>query len=217
MFESFTYHAAIALHVIVHGGRDWHHITEAQYKAVARALRAAVELDPRVQRRAVHQGRAVAAMTAGRRARLRVGQPALGPARAANGSAPRSRVTADRGGGRRGRRAGRARRRRVRGLHGRAARGRTAPRSSPSGVAPQRPVLGICVGMQVLFEAGVEHGVETAGLGVLPGRVERLRAPVLPHMGWNTVDARRVDAVRRHRRHRFYFVHSYAAHETSGS
>ena len=50
-------------------------------------------------------------------------------------------------------------------------------------------MLGICVGMQVLFEAGVEHGVETAGLGVLPGRVEPLHAPVLPHMGWNTVAA----------------------------
>ena len=49
VFESFVHHAAIALHVVVHGGRDWHHITEAQYKAVARALRAAVELDPRVQ------------------------------------------------------------------------------------------------------------------------------------------------------------------------
>ena len=49
VFESFVYHAAIALHVTVRGGRDWHHITEAQYKAVARALRAAVELDPRVQ------------------------------------------------------------------------------------------------------------------------------------------------------------------------
>ncbi|SOD74301.1 imidazoleglycerol-phosphate dehydratase [Jatrophihabitans sp. GAS493] len=48
VFESFTYHAAIALHVTVHGGRDWHHITEAQYKAVARALRAAAEPDPRV-------------------------------------------------------------------------------------------------------------------------------------------------------------------------
>jgi imidazoleglycerol-phosphate dehydratase len=48
VFESFVYHAAIALHVTVHGGRDWHHITEAQYKAVARALRAAVEIDPRV-------------------------------------------------------------------------------------------------------------------------------------------------------------------------
>jgi imidazoleglycerol-phosphate dehydratase len=49
VFESFVYHAAIALHVTVHGGRDWHHITEAQYKAVARALRAADEIDPRVQ------------------------------------------------------------------------------------------------------------------------------------------------------------------------
>jgi imidazoleglycerol-phosphate dehydratase len=48
VFESFTYHAAIALHVNVLSGRDWHHMIEAQYKAVARALRAAVELDPRV-------------------------------------------------------------------------------------------------------------------------------------------------------------------------
>jgi imidazoleglycerol-phosphate dehydratase len=49
VFEAFTYHAAIALHVIVHSGRDWHHVTEAQYKAVARALREAVEIDRRVQ------------------------------------------------------------------------------------------------------------------------------------------------------------------------
>lgn len=49
VFESFTYHARVALHVSVHAGRDWHHITEAQYKAVARALRAAAELDPRQQ------------------------------------------------------------------------------------------------------------------------------------------------------------------------
>ena len=49
VFESFTYHAGVGLHVLVHSGRDWHHITEAQYKAVARALRAAVEIDPRVQ------------------------------------------------------------------------------------------------------------------------------------------------------------------------
>jgi imidazole glycerol-phosphate synthase subunit HisH len=81
-----------------------------------------------------------------------------------------------------------------------------------------RPLLGICVGMQVLFAAGVEHGVETAGLGVLPGRVERLHAPVLPHMGWNTVAVctgstlfRGIDAGTR-----FYFVHSYAAHRSSG-
>ena len=49
VFESFVHHAAIALHVNVVAGRDWHHVTEAQYKAVARALRAAVEIDPRVQ------------------------------------------------------------------------------------------------------------------------------------------------------------------------
>ena len=50
-----------------------------------------------------------------------------------------------------------------------------------------RAVLGICVGMQVLFERGVEHGVETAGFGTWPGVVEQLEASVLPHMGWNTV------------------------------
>jgi glutamine amidotransferase len=75
-----------------------------------------------------------------------------------------------------------------------------------------RPVLGICVGMQVLFSAGEEHGVVTKGLGLLPGTVTRLTAPVVPHMGWNTVDwpegsslARGIDAGTR-----FYFVHSYA-------
>ena len=76
-----------------------------------------------------------------------------------------------------------------------------------------RPVLGICVGMQVLFAAGVEHGVRTEGCGVFPGTVERLDAPVLPHMGWNTVAPRRrarcCSPASRHGT-RFYFVHSYA-------
>jgi glutamine amidotransferase len=80
-------------------------------------------------------------------------------------------------------------------------------------VAAGRPVLGICVGMQILFESGVEHGVETRGLGLLPGAVTRLTARRIPHMGWNTVTAPAgsvllgglpPDA-------RFYFVHSYAA------
>jgi len=77
-------------------------------------------------------------------------------------------------------------------------------------LAGGRPVLGICVGMQVLFEHGVEHGVDTPGLDEWPGVVERLQAPVVPHMGWNTVEApagtRLFDGVAGER---FYFVHSY--------
>jgi glutamine amidotransferase len=75
-----------------------------------------------------------------------------------------------------------------------------------------RPVLGICVGMQVLFAAGVEHGVRTDGCGVWPGVVERLGAPVLPHMGWNTVAAAPGSALFAglDPGTRFYFVHSYA-------
>jgi len=79
-------------------------------------------------------------------------------------------------------------------------------------LAGGRPVLGICVGMQVLFERGVEHGHDAEGLGEWPGTVERLESGVLPHMGWNTVDAP-VDSVLFDgvRDERFYFVHSYAA------
>jgi imidazole glycerol-phosphate synthase subunit HisH len=85
-------------------------------------------------------------------------------------------------------------------------------------VADGRPLLGICVGLQVLFEAGVEHGVESAGLGVLRGRVEALRAPVRPHMGWNTVSPAAGSTLLAglDEGTRFYFVHSYAAHDTDG-
>ena len=55
--------------------------------------------------------------------------------------------------------------------------------------AAGRPTLAICVGHQVLFEAGIEHGVRAAGCAVWPGVVERLQAERLPHMGWNTVTA----------------------------
>jgi glutamine amidotransferase len=85
-------------------------------------------------------------------------------------------------------------------------------------VAAGRPVLGVCVGMQILFAHGVEFGVESTGCGQWPGAVTRLDAPVIPHMGWNVVDApagstlfRGLDAGTR-----FYFVHSYAAQQWQG-
>jgi glutamine amidotransferase len=85
-------------------------------------------------------------------------------------------------------------------------------------VAAGRAVLGVCVGMQILFSRGVEFGVETTGCGQWPGAVVRLDAPVIPHMGWNVVAAPAgstlfagIDADTR-----FYFVHSYAAQQWEG-
>jgi glutamine amidotransferase len=87
-----------------------------------------------------------------------------------------------------------------------------------------RPVLGICVGMQVLFAAGAERGgsggavppgndcVRSEGCAAWPGTVERLDAGVLPHMGWNTVTAPPGSVLFAGIAPgtRFYFVHSYA-------
>jgi len=80
-----------------------------------------------------------------------------------------------------------------------------------------RPVLGICVGMQVLFAAGSEHGVQTDGCAAWPGTVERLDADVLPHMGWNTVIAAPGSLLFAgiSPGTRFYFVHSYALRSAS--
>jgi imidazole glycerol-phosphate synthase subunit HisH len=84
------------------------------------------------------------------------------------------------------------------------------PRIIERRLAGGRPVLGICVGMQVMFELGVEWGERTEGCGQWPGTVERIKADVLPHMGWNTVDpatgSRLFAGVEEER---FYFVHSY--------
>lgn len=81
-------------------------------------------------------------------------------------------------------------------------------------IAGGRPVLGICVGHQIFFEHGVEHGVHTAGMGEWPGTVEKLRADVVPHMGWNSVEppegSRLFEGIEDER---FYFVHSYAVQE----
>ncbi len=77
-------------------------------------------------------------------------------------------------------------------------------------LAGGRPVFGICVGLQVLFTAGIEHGVRTEGLGQWPGVVERLDAPVLPHMGWDTVEvAPGSELFAGVESERFYFVHTY--------
>jgi glutamine amidotransferase len=85
-------------------------------------------------------------------------------------------------------------------------------------LAANRPVLGVCVGMQILFSRGVEFGVETAGCGQWPGAVVRLDAPVIPHMGWNVVDAPSDSVLFKGigADTRFYFVHSYAAQQWEG-
>ena len=88
------------------------------------------------------------------------------------------------------------------------------PRIIDRRLAGGRPVLGVCVGMQVMFEGSTEPSAAPVdGVGQWPGLVERLRAPVVPHMGWSTVDVAPgsvlfvgVEG------ERFYFVHSYAAH-----
>ena len=81
-------------------------------------------------------------------------------------------------------------------------------------LAGGRPVLGICVGMQILFDRGLEHGHDTEGCGEWPGVVERLEAPVLPHMGWNTVETPAgtilFDGLGDQR---FYFVHPYGVRD----
>jgi imidazole glycerol-phosphate synthase subunit HisH len=86
-------------------------------------------------------------------------------------------------------------------------------------VAAGHPVLGVCVGMQILFARGVEFGVETTGCGQWPGAVTRLDAPVVPHMGWNVVKSGSGSALFKglDETSRFYFVHSYAAQRWEGA
>jgi len=85
-------------------------------------------------------------------------------------------------------------------------------------LSARRPVLGVCVGMQILFTRGVEFGVESRGCARWPGSVTRLDAPVIPHMGWNTVEAAAGSRLFKGipAETRFYFVHSYAAQNWEG-
>ncbi len=84
-------------------------------------------------------------------------------------------------------------------------------------IAAARPTLGICVGMQILFSQGLEHGVHP-GVGIWNATVEKLEAPILPHMGWNTVKAgagsQLFNGVEEEA---FYFVHSYAVKNPVGA
>lgn len=79
-------------------------------------------------------------------------------------------------------------------------------------LASSRPVLGICVGMQVMFDRGIEHGIESEGLGQWPGIIEKLDSDKLPNIGWNRVEvgngSKLFEGVEEEY---FYFVHSYAA------
>lgn len=89
-----------------------------------------------------------------------------------------------------------------------------APRLIDRRLSGGRPVLGICVGLQVMFDEGVEHGQRSEGLAQWPGTVERLDAPVVPHMGWNTVQPPQDSVLFRGiENERFYFVHSYGVQD----
>jgi glutamine amidotransferase len=84
------------------------------------------------------------------------------------------------------------------------------PRIVDQRLAGGRPVLGICVGMQVMFDTGVEQGLRTPGLGQWPGVVERIDAPILPHMGWDTITPPSTSSLFRGLEDEmFYFVHTY--------
>ena len=86
-------------------------------------------------------------------------------------------------------------------------------------IANERPVLGICIGMQILFSRGTEHsenGIH-AGVGVWDAEVSKLNAPILPHMGWNTIDTDSGSILFKGVEDQsFYFVHSFAAKSAVG-
>ncbi|CAN2194844.1 HisH Glutamine amidotransferase [Candidatus Nanopelagicaceae bacterium] len=84
-------------------------------------------------------------------------------------------------------------------------------------ISLKRPTLGICVGMQILFARGVEHG-NHEGVGVWDATVEKLEAPILPHMGWNTVSVGTGSTLFHGvENESFYFVHSYAVKKKVGA
>ena len=86
-------------------------------------------------------------------------------------------------------------------------------------LAMQRPVLGICIGMHIMFTLGTEHSDSAphAGIGIWDGTVSQLNAPILPHMGWNTVESDKDSVLFKGvEGESFYFVHSFAAKTAVG-
>jgi glutamine amidotransferase len=80
-----------------------------------------------------------------------------------------------------------------------------------------RPTIGICIGMQVLFADSDENGIHS-GINVWPTSVRKLDAPILPHMGWNSVEPDSKSSLFAGvEGESFYFVHSYAARELPGA
>ena len=90
-------------------------------------------------------------------------------------------------------------------------------RAFTDAAAAGKPVLGICLGMQLMYEASEENGC-FEGLGLLPGRITLLDAPGLkvPHMGWNTIKTRACPLFDAGERKDVYFVHSYCAQAVNG-
>jgi glutamine amidotransferase len=87
-------------------------------------------------------------------------------------------------------------------------------------LSKERPTLGICIGMQIMFSEGTEHSENGAhaGIGIWQGTVSKLQAPILPHMGWNTVEASSTSTLFKGvEGESFYFVHSYAAKSSVGT
>ena len=224
VFEAITLHAGICLHMNVSPAAIPHHIVEAQFKAFARALRSAVESDPASKAFRPPRAPCEYALLDGAVVDPRPGQPHVSPegnptvtvldygsgnvrsavraleragAAVTLSSKPEDVLNAD----------GLV----VPGVGAfetvmRELKAVDAIRMIGRRVAGGRPVLGICVGLQVLFEAGVEHGTEAEGMGEWPGKVELLPADVVPHMGWNTVDVPEGSKAVRGRRARAFLL-----------
>ena len=215
VFETLANNARIALHVRVLYGRDPHHITEAQYKAVARALRQAVEPDPAGVGRAVHQRRSVTAksvvvldygsgnLRSAQRALQRVGAVGRGDSRPGAAAAADGLVVPGVG----------AFEACMTGLRGIAGERIIAER-----VAAGDRCWACVSACRSCSPAASSSGWRPTGCGQWPGAVTRLDAPVIPHMGWNVVTRAPGSALFKglDADARFYFVHSYAAQRWEG-